>query len=66
MKLMLVGRENVGKTSLRQCILAKNIEELYRMKKEKGVNRSTDGVEIEGEISMKFPFKNIYDIRLAS
>jgi GTP-binding protein EngB required for normal cell division len=26
MKIMLVGRENVGKTSLRQCLQAKSIK----------------------------------------
>ena len=29
MKIMLVGRENVGKTSIRQCLQAKNIKVKY-------------------------------------
>eukprot|EP01119_Soliformovum_irregulare_P012881 TRINITY_DN3370_c0_g1_i1.p1 TRINITY_DN3370_c0_g1~~TRINITY_DN3370_c0_g1_i1.p1 ORF type:complete len:2124 (-),score=675.67 TRINITY_DN3370_c0_g1_i1:56-5518(-) len=42
-KLMLVGKENVGKTSLKQCLLkAKNAKKIP--------NISTDGVAIEGWI----------------
>src|SRR4051794_1505919 len=37
-KVMLVGKENVGKTSLRDC---------FARRKKRGVNLSTDGVDIE-------------------
>jgi hypothetical protein len=45
-KVMLVGKENVGKTSLRQCLQAKSIKQLIKMKKEQGWNISTDGIGI--------------------
>eukprot|EP01114_Cavostelium_apophysatum_P023321 TRINITY_DN8743_c0_g1_i4.p1 TRINITY_DN8743_c0_g1~~TRINITY_DN8743_c0_g1_i4.p1 ORF type:complete len:2119 (-),score=526.12 TRINITY_DN8743_c0_g1_i4:35-6391(-) len=44
-KLMLLGRENVGKTSIRHCLQARNAKELTKIKKLP--NLSTDGIELE-------------------
>lgn len=44
---MLVGKENVGKTSIRQCLQSRSLKKLIKLKKEQGPNVSTDGIDME-------------------